>query len=74
MKKMKKRLTQAEEFDILKLVLDKILWFGFAVMGYGFYLSVVSLEMARGMSFVLGGAVVLVLFMFLLIKEYEVVK
>ncbi|MEK6917084.1 MAG: hypothetical protein AABW92_05050 [Nanoarchaeota archaeon] len=71
---MKKRLTQSEEFEILKLVLDKILWFGFGVMGYGFYLTVISMDVARGMSFVLGGAVVLILFIFLLIKEYEVMK
>ena len=32
---MKKRLTQQQEFEIMKLVLDKFLWLGFAVMAYG---------------------------------------
>ncbi|MFH2021200.1 MAG: hypothetical protein ABIJ34_07305 [archaeon] len=73
---MKKRLTQAEEFEILKLVLDKFLWMGLAIMAYGFYILLAgSGEMfIRGISFLFGGAIILMLFMFLLIKEYEIVK
>ena len=73
---MKKRLTQSEEFEILKLVVDKFLWMGFAVLGYGFYLLVTgSAEtFLRGVSFLFAGTVVLMLFMFLLVREYEVVK
>ena len=73
---MKKRLTQAEEFEILKLVLDKFLWMGLAIMGFGFYILVTgqSQVILRGVSFLFAGAVILMIFMFLLIKEYEVVK
>ena len=72
---MKKRLTQAEEFEILKLVLDKFLWLGFGIMAYGFYILLSgNVELVQGLSFLFGGAVLLMLFMFLLIKEYEIIK
>lgn len=72
---MKKRLTQAEEFEILKLVLDKFLWLGFGIMAYGFYVLVTGIQTtSRGVLFLFGGALVLILFMFVLMKEYEVVK
>ena len=73
---MKKRLTQSEEFEILKLVLDKFLWLGFGIMAYGFYVLVTGQAevLLRGISLLAGGALVLVLFMFLLLKEYELVK
>ena len=73
---MKKRLTQSEEFEILKLVLDKFLWLGFGIMAYGFYVLVTGQAevILRGISLLAGGALVLVLFMFLLLKEYELVK
>ena len=73
---MKKRLTQAEEFEILKLVLDKFLWMGFGIMAYGFYIIMVGQieALVRGIGFMFAGAVILMLFMFLLLKEYELVK
>jgi len=73
---MKKRLTQSEEFEILKLVLDKFLWMGFGILAYGFYtlLTGQTETLVKGISLLVGGALVLMLFMFLLMKEYEVVK
>jgi len=76
MAKMKKRLTQAEEFEILKLVLDKFLWMGFGIMAYGFWtiLTGQTEALLRGLSFLFGGAILLMLFMYLLMKEYEIIK
>jgi len=73
---MKKRLTQSEEFEILKLVLDKFLWLGLGIMAYGFYTLVTgqSEALLRGLSLLFGGALVLMLFVFLLMKEYEIVR
>ncbi len=73
---MKKRLTQSEEFEILKLVLDKFLWLGFGIMAYGFYVLLTgrAQEFLKGISFLTGGAILLMIFMFLLLKEYEIVK
>jgi hypothetical protein len=72
--KIKKRLTQSEEFEILKLVLDKFLWLGFGVMAYGLYILVNGQPILNGLFILFGGALLLILFMFLLIREYEVVK
>jgi hypothetical protein len=73
---MKKRLTQAEEFEILKLVLDKFLWMGFGIMAYGFWtlLTGRAEQFVQGVAFMFGGVVLLMLLMFLLLKEYELVK
>ena len=36
----KKKMTNAQEFEIMKLVLDKFLWLGFIVMGWGMYTAI----------------------------------
>lgn len=73
---MKKRLTQSEEFEIMKLVLDKFLWLGFGIMAYGLFrlLNDGIESLFTGFSFIIGGAVILVLFMIIIIKEYEIIK
>ena len=73
---MKKRLTQTEEFEIMKLVLDKFLWLGFAIMGFGLYtiLAGAAGNLLRGFLFIIGGAIILVLFMMLIVKEYEIIR
>ena len=73
---MKKRLTQSEEFEIMKLVLDKFLWLGFGIMGFGLYtlMTGAAENFLRGFLFMIGGAIVLVLFMILIVKEYEIIK
>ena len=72
----KKQLTRAEEFDIMKLVLDKFLWLGFAIMAFGLFIMATAANEAllRGLSFMIAGAIVLIIFMVLIVKEYEVVK
>ena len=73
MAKLKKRLTQHEEFEIMKLVLDKFLWIGFAVMAFGLY-TMYTAGFTQGIIVTFVGAVILVIFMVLIIKEYEVIK
>ncbi|PIN70787.1 hypothetical protein COV93_00135 [Candidatus Woesearchaeota archaeon CG11_big_fil_rev_8_21_14_0_20_43_8] len=71
----KKLLHRHEEFDIMKMVLDKFLWLGVLVIGYGlfkFYESIVDSTMRSVTIFVTGG-IMLVLFAILLKKEYEIV-
>ena len=70
---MKKRLSEAQEFEIMKLVLDKFLWLGFIVMGFGMYQMFAS-GIPVGIMWLVTGAVLLVLFMILIVKEYQVVK
>tara|TARA_Y100000310_G_C19971805_1_gene485813 strand:- start:193 stop:405 length:213 start_codon:yes stop_codon:yes gene_type:complete len=70
---MKKRLTPTEEFEIMKLVLDKFLWLGVAIMAFGLY-KIFSSTNLSGISLIVIGAIILVIFLILLVKDYEVVK
>ncbi len=71
---MKKRLTQSEEFEIMKLVLDKFLWLGTAVMGFGLYKIFSTGIITEGVYYIISGILVLVLFMVLIVKEYEMIR
>ncbi len=73
---MKKRLTQSEEFEIMKLVLDKFLWLGFIIMGFGMYymVAVPGETIAQGLTIMIAGAILLFLFLVLIVKEYEIIK
>ena len=70
---MKKRLTQSEEFEIMKIVLDKFLWFGMIIMTFGVY-SIFNDPIDKGVSYLVIGAVLLILFLVLIIREYEVIR
>ncbi len=69
----KKRLSEQQEFNIMLLVLDKFLWLGFGVMIFGLY-KMLSQTIADGIYYIITGAVLLILFMILIVKEYEVLK
>ena len=69
----KKRLTREEEFQIMKLVLDKFLWLGFGVMVFGLYKMVTS-DITSGIAWMITGAIVLVLLMVIIVREYEIIK
>jgi len=71
---MKKRLSPSEEFDIMKLVLDKFLWLGTAIMAFGVYKIFTGHNFQTGITLIVSGAVVLLLFLLLIVKEYEIVK
>jgi hypothetical protein len=72
---MKRVITKQEEFEILKLVLDKFLWVGVLIMAYGFY-RIVSIQESYWYGFVVlaSGALIMVLFTWILMKEYNYVK
>ena len=72
-KGMKRRLSEQQEFEILKLVLDKFLWLGFIIMAFGMY-KMFTDTIAVGLSWIVTGAIILILFMIMIVKEYEVVK
>lgn len=73
---MKKRLTQHEEFEIFKLVLDKFLWLGFGILAYGFYLlAAYGFSMGyQAIVFIITGVILLGLLTWLLVKEYEIIS
>ena len=73
MRKMKRRLSEQQEFEIMKLVLDKFLWLGFGIMAYGLYLMSNS-STQLGLSWMVAGAVILFIFTWVIVKEYEIIR
>lgn len=73
---VKKRLTQDQEFRVMLLVLDKFLWLGFVIMAFGMYQFYVGgmNALTKGIALLVTGAIILVLFMILIVKEYEIVR
>ncbi len=68
----KKKLTRQEEFDIMKLVLDKFLWLGVGIIAYGFYTMITVTEnLSQGLAILLAGAIILIILMILIVREYE---
>ena len=72
-RKGKRRLTGQEEFEIMKLVLDKFLWLGFGVMAYGLF-KMMTDSVATGVYYIVAGSIVLLIFMYIIVKEYEFVR
>ena len=70
----KKQLTRQEEFEIMKLVMDKFLWLGVAIMAFGFYQLISLSDFWQGFSVLITGAVILLIFMAILMKEYKITK
>ena len=70
---MKKRLTEQQEFEIMKLVLDKFLWIGFIFMLIGVY-QMFATSLFDGLLWFTGGIILLILFIILIVKEYEIIK
>ncbi len=72
--KPKKRLSHEEEFEIMKLVLDKFLWLGFGIMAFGLYTAFNSKgTILNGFLWIIVGAIVLILFMLIIVREYEII-
>ncbi len=73
--KPKKRLSQSQEFEIMKMVLNKFLWLGFIIMAFGLYIMLVFPDrIFKGLSLLIVGAIVLILFTIMIVREYEIIK
>ena len=66
-------MTEQQEFEIMKMVLDKFLWLGFGIIAFGVY-QMLAVSIEEGIYYVIIGAALLVLFMVLIIREFEVIK
>ncbi|RJQ19788.1 hypothetical protein C4580_05075 [Candidatus Woesearchaeota archaeon] len=73
MAKVKRRLSGAEEFDIMKMVLDKFLWLGTGLLGFGIYRSL-AVDVQDGLWYILAGALVMILFAWFIISEFERIR
>ncbi|HIH12187.1 TPA: hypothetical protein HA242_00515, partial [Candidatus Woesearchaeota archaeon] len=56
-KSNKRRMTEDQEFQIMKLVLDKFLWLGFIIMGWGMYQSLSQSNILAGLWYMIAGAI-----------------
>ncbi len=74
MSKTKRRMTEQQEFEVMKLVLDKFLWLGFIVMGWGMFTVIKDAAAQPGIWYVLAGAALLFVFVWVIVKEYEVLR
>ena len=70
---MKRRLSEQHEFEIMKLVLDKFLLLGFGIMAYGLY-QIVNSGLQIGLSWIVAGAIILLIFTWIIVKEYEIIR
>ena len=70
----KKKLNKDQEFEVMKLVLDKFLWLGFIVMGWGMYVSIRDAVVLPGLWYMIAGAILLILFVIVIVKEYEILR
>ncbi|MEM4240472.1 MAG: hypothetical protein QXM31_02805 [Candidatus Woesearchaeota archaeon] len=73
MAKIKRRLTHSEEFDIMKLVLDKFLWLGTAFVGWGLYKSIAD-TFREGAWYIAAGAIIMLVFAWIIIREFEQIR
>lgn len=73
-RRKKRRMTEEQEFQIMKLVLDKFLWLGFLVMGWGMFKSLSTDDFLSGVWFMIAGALLLLIFVVFITKEYEILS
>ncbi|MFC1697451.1 hypothetical protein ACFL1H_03910 [Nanoarchaeota archaeon] len=71
--KVKKKLTRQEEFDIMKIVMDKFMWLSIVLIGIGIY-NMVLAQIYNGAWFLGIGVVLMILFMIVTIQEYEWIR
>ena len=70
---MKRRLSEQQEFEIMKIVLDKFLLLGFGIMAFGLY-QMYTTTIQIGLSWMVAGAVILLIFSWIIVKEYEIIR
>ncbi|RME77751.1 hypothetical protein D6774_03365 [Candidatus Woesearchaeota archaeon] len=71
---MKKRLTHDQEFQIMKIVLDKFLWIGTILILFALYQGVVLNLVGEAIAWGIAGFIIWILFGVLLVREYEIIK
>ena len=74
-KENKIRLTNDEEFQIFKIVVDKYLWIGTIALIYGVYLLLNrAAEPSLGLLITLVGATILLMFTAIMIRHFDFKK
>lgn len=71
--KLKRRLSASEEFEVMKLVLDKFLWLGTGFAALGLYV-VITGDFTQGMYLLLVGALIFIIFAGIVVREFEAIR
>jgi membrane-bound ClpP family serine protease len=73
---MKKRsLTLNQEFELMKIVIDKFLLFAVFVLSLGFYRLITGIGSSGfNLTIIISGVILLLVFIVLLMKEYDYIK
>ena len=71
---MKRHLTRQEEFDILKIVLDKFLLLAVFLLALGLYLVLTSENFLLSLSIIIAGVILMIIMTIILVREYEFIK
>lgn len=67
-KKIKRRLSSSEEFEVMKSIFDKVLWLGIIFLGVGLYNL---LGAYGGLYYILAGGIILLGLCWFIIREFE---
>jgi len=67
----KRTFTPDQEFQMMKMVLDKFLWVGTVIIVYGAYLMAVKADITDSLLMIAAGIVVFIIFIALLVRDYE---
>ena len=70
----KRQLSNEQEFQVFKLVLDKFLWVGFVIMLYGVWQTAVVQNFGVGILWMLGGIILLLILVRMIVRGYEIGK
>ena len=70
----KLRLTKDQEFQMMKMILDKFALLGVLLMALGIALIAMSANMSLGFSVLGIGIVVLLIFVWVLVKEVHLLE
>ena len=57
----------------MKLVLDKFLWLATGLGGYGLFLGIKG-DINQGMWFMITGGIIMILFAWIILKEFEQIR
>jgi len=71
--KLKRRLSASEEFEVMKLVLDKFLWIGTAFAAVGLFITITG-DFTQGMYLLLIGALIFIIFAGIVVREFEAIR
>jgi hypothetical protein len=70
-KQLYKKLTSDQEFHLMALILDKFLWLGIALIGFGIFRMISRSVPTDGVPYILSGLGVMIVFGAVIVRYFE---